>query len=227
MQYIYIWSCAGPTLYKCCNGAHFKLQSHCCHFNKMFQNIWVLWKTVPAKMCFWLQSFPKKFSQSLTPLICEVKADLSTAVPCTPPPYTLYSLLTTVHKHWNTMHINAFKLFLPPVPLSSSFVNMKSTDFMQSYSHRLMESVLVREKAGNLSEPIINWSYDYELYCEWELYTDVWIKYVLLIFTAEIPAWVVMSQDNKFYNHCFQMEGKRAPLYSRATGSAAVGIKNL
>lgn len=110
----YTLSCAGPTLHKCCNGAHFQNDNRCWHFHNMFHPLWFFEKYFPQKHVF-------RFSHRLeasdkTSHLWFVRLLEWIILQChTLHLPTIYSLLTTVYKHWNTIHINAFKHFLPPV----------------------------------------------------------------------------------------------------------------
>lgn len=59
--------------------------------------------------------------------------------------------------------------------------------------------------------------------CECRLYTDVWIKYVLLIFRLRSQPGLWCCRFIRFRSIVFQME----PVYSRATGPAVVRTNNL
>lgn len=118
-------SCTRPTLYKYCNGAHFKWQSHCCHFNQNVSTLANFIKYISHKNVLFA-------SQIHTPLIWEAKQQA-------PLPYAVFS---TNHKYWNT---KTFKRLSLPFPCTSLFVDIKA-DFMRRNSHRLMESCVGERK---------------------------------------------------------------------------------
>lgn len=124
-------------------------------------------KNTFPRECYTHQSFSKNSPKTLWS--CKTKSSTadthSTSSIC-------YSFIFSSNSTQNTetQYTNAFKHF--HLPLSSPFVNIKA-DFI------LTQSVLVREEAGNLSEPIIRWRSDYDLYCVSE---GCRLIYVLLIF---------------------------------------------
>lgn len=87
----YTLSCAGPTLHKCCNGAHFQNDNRCWHFHNMFHPLWFFEKYFPQKHVFRFSHRLEASDKNLTPLICEVVGMNHTAVPHTPPPYNIFS----------------------------------------------------------------------------------------------------------------------------------------
>lgn len=110
----YTLSCAGPTLHKCCNGAHFKMTIAVVIFTTCFTLCDFL-KNISDKNMFFASVIVSKL-QTKTSHLWFVRLLEWIILQChTLHLPTIYSLLTTVYKHWNTIHINAFKHFLPPV----------------------------------------------------------------------------------------------------------------